>query len=162
MDAVVNEGGSQHDVSHRGAQAATPKSGTQALSSSNTGGVSNAVAGADYSSCCNGDSGDVCTPVCLDGYATVTPAANFTLDCDAVHGSFDGADTALVCEDRQSTCIGPDVNAGPGTCISTLDCTSPGHYLLAAHIRDNQPRTGITCFRARGHYLTCGQRTRSR
>ena len=57
--------------------------------------VTNAVTGADYSSCAK--TGDTCSPTCLAGYEPTAAATGFTLTCDANDGSFDGADATLVC-----------------------------------------------------------------
>ena len=71
----------------------------QANANACTSATTNLVAGADYSSCVDGDvSGETCTPTCSAGYATTAAAAGFTLTCDAGDGSFDGADASLSCD----------------------------------------------------------------
>ena len=71
----------------------------QANANACTSAATNLVAGADYSSCVDGDvSGAMCTPTCLAGYAATAAAAGFALTCDAGDGSFDGADATLSCD----------------------------------------------------------------
>ena len=71
----------------------------QANANACTSAATNLVAGADYSSCVDGDvSGVTCTPTCSAGYATTAVAVGFTLTCDAGDGSFDGADATLSCD----------------------------------------------------------------
>ena len=74
----------------------------QANANACTSAATNLVAGADYSSCVDGDvSGETCTPICADGYRTVAAAAGFIMNC-AGDGSFFGADTSLICEGERS------------------------------------------------------------
>ena len=57
-------------------------------------GVANPVAGATYASCIDGDvTGQMCTPLCDDGYSTGSDATGFQLVCDE-NGNFNGQDAA--------------------------------------------------------------------
>jgi hypothetical protein len=59
--------------------------------------IANAVTGADYTSCTDGEiTGATCMAVCGPGYTTATSAAGFVLSCDS-SGDFDGADGSLDC-----------------------------------------------------------------
>lgn len=73
------------------------------------GGLSNPAAGANYSSCTDGDTtGDTCTPTCMAGYFPVTNTGVFELLCGAA-SDFSAPPTALKCkgeaQGRAAVCV---------------------------------------------------------